>query len=200
MTTAPFEWKPSRPCEMALLEDPHEHTVRRPDREQVEDDRLDRDHDRAERRAGAGGTRARARTRTRSAPASVRRRVEVDIARGLAGDRGLHAGEPPDRRRDDLLAEHVAARATEAASFPWPASGMSTFATVRDGLTAVRIGSFIDAGRERAATQVRERRLHLRRVDVRRLDDDRGRRRRARETPAGSCRRSARSAACGAGR
>ena len=46
---APFEWNPRIPCGAAVLEDEHQQAVRGADREQVEEDRLDRDHDRAER-------------------------------------------------------------------------------------------------------------------------------------------------------
>ncbi len=37
-----------QPLEVAVLEDPDEHAIGGPDGEQVEDDRLDRNHDRAE--------------------------------------------------------------------------------------------------------------------------------------------------------
>jgi hypothetical protein len=45
----PTDWKCSSDLQVPVLEDEHEHAVRGGDREQVEHDGLERDHDRAER-------------------------------------------------------------------------------------------------------------------------------------------------------
>ena len=46
---APFEWKPSSALRPAVLEDEHQQPVGGGDRQQVQQHRLDRDHERAER-------------------------------------------------------------------------------------------------------------------------------------------------------
>ena len=84
--------------QMAVLEDPHEHSVGRPDREQVEHDRLDRDHDRAEgdeqqqegRRQDEGEHERQVR---------LHRVVEVLRAGGEPTHVGRGAWDPPDRGR-----------------------------------------------------------------------------------------------------
>ena len=66
----------------APLEDGDEHAVGGADREQVEDDRLDRDHDRAERDEQQQEREQRARSRTRAAAVCFSARSQSCDGRG----------------------------------------------------------------------------------------------------------------------
>ena len=105
-----------QPFGPVVLEDEHEHAVGGGDREQVEQDRLDRDHERAEgEQEDPEGEDEHERDHVGQPVCHLP--GEVDVARGVAGDGDLEAGDGAERLRDQLAAqdaERVLARAVVA--------------------------------------------------------------------------------------
>ena len=87
-----------------MLEHQLKHAVRRPNRQQVERDRLDRDHDRPE-RDEQEQERHREHEREDDRGVGLHRVVEVLRARGLARHVHVHATEGADGLRDQVAAE-----------------------------------------------------------------------------------------------
>ena len=89
---------------MSVLEDEHEDAVGRADRQQVEDDRLDRHHDRAERDQQQDEREA---EHEQEHDRRVRGEVVAEVVRpgGRAGHGDLGAGQLADGGRDDLGAQ-----------------------------------------------------------------------------------------------
>ena len=103
----PTDWKSSSLLAVAVLEDEDEHAVGRADRQQVEDDRLDRHHDRAERDQQQDERQAEHEQRTRSAACDFIVSRKSFEHGGQAGHGDLGAGELADGGRDDLGAQDL---------------------------------------------------------------------------------------------
>ena len=119
----------------APLEDGHQQAVGRGHRQQVHQDRLDRDHDRAER-----DEQQHEREAEHEDEDERRRRLHLlrPVLRGcrVAGDRVLDAGDRADRGREDLAAkrvERVVRRRVRAA----PTRGIATRSTLPFGDVSV---------------------------------------------------------------
>src|SRR3954468_6004996 len=96
--------EPEQRLSVAVLEDEHEQAVGGPDREQVEDDRLDRDHDRVEGDQHEQERESEHEGEDQRQPAP-QLTGEILRARRVAADVDARAGDLPDRCGDDLVAE-----------------------------------------------------------------------------------------------
>ncbi len=94
MTIAAVRVEAEQPLQVALLEDPDEHAVGRPDREQVEHDRRQRDHDRAEREQQQQERQPEHEREHERARACSIRSLKSCVPGRLAGDRVADAREP----------------------------------------------------------------------------------------------------------
>ena len=106
---APFEWKPRIALRQAVLEDEHQQPVGGADREQVEQHRLDRDHDRPERHEQQQEA-EREHEREHERRVALHLLVEVVRARRLAGHGHVDARDASDARRDHLIAKRLQRR------------------------------------------------------------------------------------------
>ena len=158
---------------MAVLEDEHEDAVGGADRQQVEDDRLDRHHDRAERDQQQDEREA---EHEREHERRARRHGVDEVLRagGHAGHGDLGAGELADGGRDDLGAQHL----ERALGGGVGAAALDRERDDGDGL----VGADLDArglgelaGGQRPVVQLLDRGLDRRGRDVVGLDDGRGR-------------------------
>ena len=131
-----------QPLAEAVLEDEHQHAVGGRDREQVEQDRLDRDHERAEGEQHQG-------EREQEHEREHERQLRLDLAGGVLplggepGDAGLARSEARQPSRGTICVRRVATAAFDAASVPVPSIGMVMFATVASVLTSTVIGLYM---------------------------------------------------------
>ena len=125
----------------AVLEDEHEDPVRGRDGEQVEDDRLRRDHDRAE---GDEQEQEREAEHEREHVRGDGLHLVVGVLRlgREPADRDLGVRDRADGRRDDLVPQRREG-GFEGPSLPSPSIGIAMLATVASSLTSTRIGSCI---------------------------------------------------------
>ena len=158
---------------VAVLEDEHEDAVGGADRQQVEDDRLDRDDDRAERDQQQD---EREPEHEREHERRACRQVVDEVLRagGHAGHRDLGAGELADGGGDDLGAQDL----ERALGRRVGAAALDRERDDGDGLVGADLdaeGLREPAARQRAIVQLLDRGLDRRGGDVVGLDHGRGR-------------------------
>ena len=119
--------------QVAVLEDPDQHAVRRADGQQVEHDRGERDHERAERQQQQQeGEREHECEDPRRA--RLHERVEVIRHRRGSGHVGPHAGLALASVAGSTSSRRAASARSDVASVPLPATAMVMTATVRSSL------------------------------------------------------------------
>ena len=157
----------------AVLEDEHEDPVGGGDREQVEDDRLRCDHERAE-----GEEQEQEREAEHEGEHERRDglHVVVEVLRlgGESADGDFDAGNEPTVA-GTISSRSAASAAFDGPSLPLPAIGIAMFATVPSSLTSTRIGWCIRPVASACRSQVCDRLPDFGRGHIRRLDDDVGR-------------------------
>ena len=164
------ELEAEEPLAPAVLEDEDEDSVRRPDREHVQDHRLGCDHNRAERDEHQQ-EREQQDEAEHERPCGLQLVVEVHGLRRGAGHAVLGSFERADRRRDDFLPER---RQSLFRGRVRPVA-LDGDRDVRDGLGRVNVDVdrlVHDAAVNRAPLELTDRLLNRGGLDVRRLDDD----------------------------
>ena len=155
----------------AVLEDEHERAVGGRDRQQVEDDRLDCDDDRAE-RLQQQGEREQEDEREDDRGGRLHLVVEVLRLRRLPGDADLGAVEPADGRGDHRSAERVE-RSVRLRVLP-VALDRERDERDRAAPVVVDVGRLVElAGRNRPVLELGDRGLDVGAVHVVGLDHDR---------------------------
>ena len=154
----------------AVLEDEHEDPVGGRDGEEVEDDRLRRDHERAEGEQEEQEREARARTRTRRGD-GLHLVVEVLRLGGEAADGDLGVRDRADGRRDDVVPQRREG-GVRGPSLPLPSIGIATFATVPSSSDVDEDRLVHQPAGERALLERGDRRAGLAGGDVVGPDDD----------------------------